>query len=122
MNERWHCSNCYFLLDEGKNATRCTWCKADADKSFGWSPVKEVAALNALPGAAAIQAIFRMLVGTFAWVVLVALAIFSAVPYGGGSKPLFALALIATVCIPLWALWPALKSTYLLLTRKGTNQ
>jgi hypothetical protein len=128
MNALWYCPNCHYELRDGDNSTRCTWCNADSLKSPGWLPVTEkstaqVTATEPLTLPEVLfSVIFRLTGGALVWVLLAALAISSAIPYGGGSAGLFQLAFAATFFIPLWAIWPVAKYIFILFKKKNINQ
>jgi hypothetical protein len=67
-----------------------------------------------------LHAISRLFVGAVIWFGLVILAFLSGFFVGGG-KGLFELAHAAVFVIPLWAIWPVVKSIYLLIDRKSSD-
>lgn len=66
-------------------------------------------------------AIGRLFIGAVVWVVVVILAFLSGV-FGGGGRGLFELAHAAVFFIPLWALWPVVKSIYLLIDERSNDR
>ncbi len=53
--------------------------------------------------------LLRLVVGIVIWFVVGALAMLSTAPYGGNMGPLGTLWLLATLLLPLWALWGLIK-------------
>ena len=73
-------------------------------------------------GYAIFQFCGSLVIGALAWVVIVALTLLSAVPFGGGSKELIGLLILATIGIPIWAAFPLAKTIYELATRNSKRK
>ena len=52
------------------------------------------------------KVIARLMMGSIGWLMLGGLALLSAIPYGGGSKPLFDLWHLSGIALIVWALMP----------------
>lgn len=54
----------------------------------------------------ALEVLSRLLNGGIAWVILAALVISTAIPYGGGDMSMFLILAAVTVLMPIFILWP----------------
>ena len=122
MKEFWYCPSCRIKVPDGESALACSGCDADFGPNAAWGPVqndkgkwsprKSEGDDRPSIGYAIFQFIFRLFIGGLVWVVMLALAILSAVPYGGGSKGLFALLQVTTTVVLVWAVFPVAKALY----------
>ena len=99
-----YCPNCSADL-AGRDSTENCWkCDAHFGKGSAWKPVPSP--VEDEPIGPFLAVLLRVVMGGVLWSAIAALALLSAVPYGGGSQALFSVWLLATLALPIRALWP----------------
>ena len=107
------CPNCSAEL--ATDTPACWNCRADFGSESAWRPTdKPLGTFRSFSAAKTGKAewhpifdfLFRMVLAVFAWLALGVFALLSAVPYGGGSKELFAVFWVSAPLLLIWAVMP----------------
>lgn len=117
-----YCPNCSADLAGRDIAEGCGNCGAQFGSGSAWKPVasplgafrkfapknpsEAASAETANPTHPLLEVLFRLFLGIVIWIAVGALALLSAVPYGGGIESLIVVWQFATLLLPAWALWP----------------
>jgi LSD1 subclass zinc finger protein len=128
VTTNWYCPSCRHALPDGSETVRCPACKADFGPDAAWGPVENNrgewvprprADVDDRPSIsyALFRVVGRLLIGAVVWLVVAALVLMSAVPYGGGNRGLIGLLKLVTYLIPLWAAFPLLTTLYELIAQ-----
>ena len=102
------CQSCGKKYPHG--STTCNWCEPGGI-SVASSPLEtqkpEATSSRSLPlpeTSGVLSFLSRLFLGAFIWIAIGALAILSALPYGGGNTGLIGLFFLATLVLPIWAI------------------